>query len=58
MEMYPDIGVDPCELSFREYKDVDVRELPFEIEVRYGDQTYGILQLDDYQLTAKVKEDA
>ena len=58
MEMYPDIGVDPCELSFREYKDVDGRELPFEIEVRYGDQTYGILQLDDYQLTAKVKEDA
>lgn len=58
LELYPDVGVDPCELSFNGYRDVEGRQLPHQIEIRYGDQSYGVLELDEIQLTPQVEDDA
>ncbi len=43
---------DPCEVYFSDYKPVDGRELPHRLEVRYGNERFGILTVKSYQLTA------
>ena len=58
MEMYPDIGVDPCELDFRDYRKIDGQDVPFEIEIRFGDTQFGLLKLDNFQVTPKPENDA
>ncbi|MGD0896675.1 MAG: trypsin-like peptidase domain-containing protein [Thermoguttaceae bacterium] len=50
LERYPDEHADPCELYFSEYHEVDGRFLPGRIEVRYGDDRYGVLKPSDYVL--------
>ena len=58
MEMFPDSGVDPCELFFEDYQSVQGRSLPRRVTVRYGDSTYGQIQIQDYQLPAQSVTDA
>ncbi len=43
MEMFPDVDVDPCELQFSDYREVDGLQLPHRIEVRYGDRQFGVI---------------
>ena len=49
MEMYPDLGVDPCEIYFSEYESVNGRMLPRQLEVIHGDTIYGELLLEDLE---------
>ncbi len=37
MEMYPELDVDPCELYFSDFQEVEGRMLPARIDVRHGD---------------------
>ena len=53
MEMFPDIDVDPCELFFRDYREVDGRQFPGTIEVRFGEQSEAKLHLDALVLRAE-----
>jgi len=53
LEMYPAQDCDPCELWFSEYRDVDGRFLPGRIEVRVGEQQYGVLKPAEYDLAKK-----
>jgi S1-C subfamily serine protease len=53
LEMYPAQDVDPCELWFSEYRDMDGRFLPARIEVRTGEQIYGVLKPAKYELGKK-----
>jgi serine protease Do len=50
MELYPDIDVDPCELFFREYTWVDGRQVPFLIDVHFGDERYTTIRVDEWDL--------
>jgi S1-C subfamily serine protease len=43
---------DPCEVYFGDYKPVNGRQLPHRIEVRIGDETYGVIRVNSYQLSA------
>jgi len=45
MEMFAEEDVDPCEIRFDDYRRVAGHFLPYQIEVRHGDQEYGILQI-------------
>jgi hypothetical protein len=43
---------DPCEVYFADYKPVDGRSLPHRIEVRYGNDKFGVFTVKSYQLAA------
>jgi hypothetical protein len=44
---------DPCEVYFSDYRPVDGRQVPHRIEVRYGNDGYGVLTVKSYALTTK-----
>jgi hypothetical protein len=44
---------DPCELYFSDYRNIDGRNLPQRIEVRYGDNRFGVLHVTSCQMAAK-----
>jgi hypothetical protein len=50
LEMFPDTGVDPCEVYFEDYRDVAGRWLPHRLIVRHGDTEFAQLQLQRYDL--------
>jgi hypothetical protein len=52
LEMYPDSGVDPCEIHFRDYRSLDGRQVPFELEIRYGDVAYGVWKLEAFTINS------
>jgi S1-C subfamily serine protease len=43
---------DPCEVYLSDYRPVDGRQLPHKMEVRYGNELYGILELKSFQFSA------
>ena len=49
MEMFPDLGVDPCEIYFSEYESVNGRMLPRRLEIHHGDTVYGELNIEDFE---------
>ena len=58
MQMYPDLGVDPCEIRFGDYRNVGGRALPHLLEVRLGDQVYAVIRLDRVELAGPLEDDA
>ena len=44
---------DPCEVYLGDYRAVDGRQLPHRVEVRFGNETYGVLAVKAYKLAAK-----
>lgn len=52
MEMYPDLGVDPCEIYFSEYESINGRMLPRHLEIIHGDTVYGELLLKDFEFNS------
>jgi serine protease Do len=48
LEMFPEDDVDPCEIYFSGYRDVDGRFLPARMEVRVGDDLYGVFLLNQF----------
>ena len=53
MEMFPDSQVDPCEVYFDDYQDVDGRQLPHRLRVRFGDEVFAIIQLQQIMLDSQ-----
>ena len=49
IEFFPDEDVDPCEVYFHEYHQVDGRFLPGRIEVRIGDDPFATFDLQEFQ---------
>jgi S1-C subfamily serine protease len=43
---------DPCELYFSEYRPANGRALPHRLEVRYGNDRFGIFRIKDYQFAS------
>lgn len=56
LEVFPAEDADPCELYFSEYAEVDGRQMPGRIEVRHGDNVYGVYRLNEFQLTESPEE--
>ena len=50
LEMFPDRDVDPCEVYFSEYKDVDGIMVPHRWKVQHGDEVFRIITIDDVTL--------
>ena len=50
VEMFPDDQSDPCEVYFGDYREVDGRMLPHRMEVRYGDNVFGVFTLSNFEL--------
>ncbi len=50
IEMYPDSEVDPCEISFGDYRPVDGRQMPFQLEIRFGETVFGMWKLDEVSI--------
>ena len=49
IEMFPDSDVDPCEVYWRDYDEIDGRFLPRRCEVRHGDDLYGVMEMSNYE---------
>ncbi len=58
LESYPDSEQDPCELHFGDYRTVEGQQLPFEITVKYGDETFGTWKLEQLTMAPTPKEGA
>ena len=56
LEMFPEEDVDPCEIAFLDYREVDGYFWPHRIEVRYADRLYGEFQLDEFEFEKDSKE--
>jgi len=50
MEMFPDESVDPCEITFSEYRDVNGRMVPTRLEVRFGDERFTALRVHEFKV--------
>jgi hypothetical protein len=50
LEMFLRGDDDPCELYFADYREVEGRDLPGRLEVRYGNDVYGAFKLDRVEL--------
>ncbi len=46
VEMFPADDVDPCEIFFSGYRELDGRFLPARMEVRHGGDLYGVFHFD------------
>jgi S1-C subfamily serine protease len=51
-EVFIDKEDDPCEVYLSDYRPVDGRSLPHRIEVRYGNDQFGVYTIKNYQLAA------
>jgi S1-C subfamily serine protease len=51
-EIYPLADEDPCEIYLSDYRQVGGRLLPHEIRVRHGDEWFGTIVIESWQLSA------
>jgi len=58
MEFYPERDVDPCEVYFSEYREVDGRMVPHRLTVLFGDEVFGVIDLKKLTLPEGEKKDA
>jgi serine protease Do len=60
IEMYPDSNVDPCEVYFDDYRDVQGRMIPHQIQVRHGNGVFAEIQWKKIELPkpAEMEKDA
>jgi hypothetical protein len=51
MEMFTEEHADPCEIYFHDYREVQGRQLPGRMEVRWGDDPFAVFRLNawDFQ---------
>ncbi len=58
IEMFPDSGVDPCELYFSDYHEVDGRMLPQKISVRHGNDIFARFENVQWEVGPAPAKDA
>jgi len=50
LEMFADEEADPCEIYFSDYRNVDGRNWPGRIDVRYGDDAFAAFKINEVHL--------
>ena len=53
LEMYPDLGTDPCEIQFDDFRPAGDQVMPHTLRIRHGDLLYGTIELKNYELGNK-----
>ncbi len=56
LEMQVDPDLDPCEIFFSDFRPVNGRFLPHHWEVRYGDATFAVIDVEQYHLPPRDAE--
>jgi serine protease Do len=56
IEMIPEEDVDPCEVFFSDFAEVEGRSLPRRMEVRNGDTVFGNFKLGQFKVEAKAEK--
>jgi len=56
LEMRVADDADACELRFSDYRDLGGRQFPHRVEVRHGDNVYGVIQWSEASLAATEKK--
>ncbi|MGD9723407.1 MAG: S1C family serine protease [Pirellulales bacterium] len=56
VEMFPEDDTDPCELYLSDYREVEGRQLPGHMLVRYGENLYRAIECRDFKLAPKEAE--
>jgi hypothetical protein len=56
VEFIPSADDDSCEIRFGDYREVDGRKLPHRMEVRNGDQLFGVITLKSVSFTTSEAE--
>jgi len=49
LEMFPQEDTDPCEVYFSQYHDVNGRMLPGRMEVRFGEELFGVFTINEFR---------
>jgi len=57
LEMFPELGQDPCEVYFDDYREVAGQHVPHRMLVRHGDGIFAELEFQEIEL-AEAKEEA
>lgn len=50
LEMSPDESIDPCEITFSEYREANGRTIPARLEVRFGDERFTVLRVHEFRV--------
>lgn len=58
LEMFADPELDPCEIRFSDYREVEGRQFPHKLEVRHGDSVFAVIELKKVTLPGAKKEEA
>jgi len=57
MEMFPDDSVDPCEVYFGDYRDVEGRQVPHSFVVLHGENVFAEVKLEAVALDGAQKKE-
>ena len=57
LEMFADPELDPCEIRFVDYRDLEGRQFPHKLEVRHGDSVFAVIELKKVALAQAKKGD-
>jgi serine protease Do len=58
LEMFADPELDPCEIRFADYREIEGRQFPHKLEVRHGDSVFAVIELRKVTLPGVKKEDS
>ncbi len=47
---FPDEQSDPCEVYFSDYREMEGRIWPGQMEVRYGDELFAVLKINEVRV--------
>ena len=57
VEFFADEDVDPCEIYFTEYREIDGRHVPARMEVRYGDEPFAAFAFNEFRFDKTAEEE-
>jgi serine protease Do len=58
LELFADDNADPCEVYFSDYREIDGRLLPRQIEARFGDQPFATFTVETFKVEDAAKATA
>ena len=58
MELIADEDDDPCEVYFEDYRPVGEVSLPHRIKVLYGEEVFGVIEFQQFNLPQATEEEA
>jgi serine protease Do len=56
LEMFSDDAVDPCEIYFGDYREVDGLQLPHRMQIQHALRSYGVFRISEFEFEAAEKE--